>query len=207
MTSPTAFWDKAAPKYAESTISDIDGYQETLARTISHLSPTDRVLELGCGTASTALQVAPHVTHLTASDISPAMIEIGREKLWNSGQSNVTLMAGSVTDSVLQDGAPYDAILALNLLHLLPEQSQALARMHELLAPGGLLISKTGCLGGKWYLRALIGVMRLIGKAPYVAYQTQAALRSAIVDAGFEVVEEVNQSGMVPRLYLVARKV
>lgn len=207
MTSATAFWDKIAPKYAQSKISDMGGYRDTLAITIRHLSPTDRVLELGCGTASTALEIAPHVTHLTATDISPAMIDIGREKLWNSGQRNVTLQAAPVLDDTLVAGAPYDAVLALNLLHLLPEQDAALVRIHELLKPGGLLISKTPCIGEKWFFRPMVAVMQALGKAPYVAHQRRENLREAILDTGFETVEEVIQPGIPARLYSVMRKV
>lgn len=207
MTSSIAFWDKVAPKYAQSKISDMSGYRDTLTTSIKHLSPTDRVLELGCGTASTALEIAPHVAHLTATDISPAMIEIGREKVWDAGHRNITLQAASVTDDVLQDGAPYDVVFALNLLHLLPDQSAALAQAHSLLKPGGLLISKTPCLGEKWFFRPMISVMRALGKAPLIVYQREAELRDAILSAGFETVEEVIQPGTPLRLYCVMRKV
>ncbi|MBL4629451.1 MAG: class I SAM-dependent methyltransferase [Roseicyclus sp.] len=206
MPSAVTFWDKAAPGYAKSTISDPDAYHATLTRTIHHLSPTDRVLELGCGTASTAMDLAPYVAHITATDISPAMIEIGREKVWSASVRNVTLLTGETGDPVLSDGAPYDVILAMNLLHLLPRQADALAQAHALLKPGGLLISKTACLGEKWYFRPLVGALKLIGKAPPVLHQTLAQTRDAILNAGFEPVEELVQSGIVPRLFLVARR-
>jgi len=206
MPSAITFWDKAAPSYAKRTISDPDAYHTTLTRTIHHLSPTDRVLELGCGTGSTAMDLAPHVAHITATDISPAMIEIGREKVWSASVRNVTLLAAETGDPVLAEGAPYDVILAMNLLHLLPRQAEALAQAHTLLKPGGLLISKTACLGEKWYFRPLVGALKLIGKAPPVLHQTLAQTRDAIINAGFEPVEELVQSGIVPRLFLVARR-
>ncbi len=206
MTSQAAFWDKAAPKYAKSDITDMIGYRDTLARTIRHLSPTDHVLELGCGTASTAMEIAPHVAHLTATDISPAMIDIGRENLWNAGHRNVTLKAAHTGDPSLGEGAPYDAILAFNLLHLVEDQDALLARARSFLKPGGLLITKTPCLGEKWFFKPMIAVMRAVGKAPYVCSQTLDDHHRAITDAGFVPIEELTQPGTPARLYMVARK-
>lgn len=38
------------------------------------------VLEFGCGTGSTAREPAPHVARIPATNVSAAMISIGREK-------------------------------------------------------------------------------------------------------------------------------
>lgn len=207
MTSSASFWDKAAPKYATASISDMEGYRATLERTIAHLLPSDRVLELGCGTASTALELAPHAAHITATDISPAMIQIARDKVAEAGAGNITVMSGAADDAEVFKGTPYDVVLALNLLHLLPNQAEVLARIHASLKPGGLFISKTACLGEKWFFKPLVSVMALFGKAPFVSHQRVAALRSAIKQTGFEVVEEQIQPGTPPRLYMVARRV
>ena len=73
-----AFWDKAAEKYAKSAIADPDAYEYTLGRTRTYLKPTDNVLELGCGTGSTALVLASDVAKISAVDISKGMLEIAR---------------------------------------------------------------------------------------------------------------------------------
>lgn len=207
MTSAAAFWDKIAPKYAAAKISDMGGYRATLATTLAHLAPTDRVLELGCGTGSTALELAGHVAHVTAMDISPAMIEIARTKIAAAGVDNITLLTGAAGNPGGVQEAPFDVVLALNLLHLLPDQPAALARIHDSLKPGGLFISKTACLGEKWFMKPLVSVMALLGKAPYVTHQRVNALRDVILGAGFEPVAELVQPGTPPRLYLVARRV
>jgi len=74
------FWDNAAEKYSKDPIADMEGYTYTLERTRSYLSVTDHVLELGCGTGSTALELAGSVAKITASDIAPKMIQIAKEK-------------------------------------------------------------------------------------------------------------------------------
>ncbi len=47
----------------------------------SLLSADHDVLEIGCGTGSTALRLAPYTRRLLATDVSPNMIAIAREKL------------------------------------------------------------------------------------------------------------------------------
>ena len=83
------FWDKAARKYAAGKIADQAGYERSLRRTRDFLSPDSDVLEIGCGTGSTALKQAPFARHITATDISPEMITIASEKIAKSGPVNV----------------------------------------------------------------------------------------------------------------------
>ena len=69
MKTDAQFWDGAASKYAKSKIGDEAGYQRTLERTKEFLTPQSRVMELGCGTGTTALRLAPHTGSYLATDI------------------------------------------------------------------------------------------------------------------------------------------
>ena len=55
MQTATRFWGKTAGRYAKMPIRYAEAYEYALERTRSYLAKTDRVLELGCGTGSTAL--------------------------------------------------------------------------------------------------------------------------------------------------------
>ena len=68
------FWDRIAPKYATDPIADLAGYEATLQRVQGLLSPQHDVLEIGCGTGSTALRLAPFTRSLLATDVSSQMI-------------------------------------------------------------------------------------------------------------------------------------
>ena len=70
MTKAAKFWDKMARKYSRDAIKDMTSYEYTLERTKSYLKPTDRVLELGAGTSSTAMLLAADVAHYQSSDLS-----------------------------------------------------------------------------------------------------------------------------------------
>ena len=75
-----AFWDRIARKYAADPIADLAGYEATLRRVQDFLSPAYDVLELGCGTGTTALRLAPFTWQMLATDVSAEMIAIAQEK-------------------------------------------------------------------------------------------------------------------------------
>ncbi len=209
MTQDATFWDGIAERYAARPIDDPDAYHYTLDRTRSYLDADDDVLELGCGTGSTALLLSPHVARYVASDLSKKMIEIGREKARQQGESHVEFVAADLRDAQLA-GTTYDAVLALNLLHLLEDLPGALARIHDMIKPGGLLISKTVCTPGKdapfkfRLMKLLIPVLQMLGKAPHVEIRPAAELERLITKAGFEIVEAGNHPP--PSRYIVARR-
>jgi len=184
----TQFWDKIASKYAAQQIDDVPAYNETLDRVRALLSPDDTILEVGCGTGTTALILAEHVRLYTATDISEGMLGFARAKLAESPRANVSFIQSAADAKV--SGAPFDGIIASSLLHLVPDLPKTLWVLHDLLRPGGLLITKTSCLAEMSpFVRVMIPLMRLFGKAPYVNFLSRETLGAAIEAAGFEVLE------------------
>lgn len=209
MEQAAKFWDGVAKKYATSPIEDVEAYEYTLGRTRSYLSKTDQVLELGCGTGSTALLLAPHVAHITASDISGNMIEIAERKAGEQGVPNASFVTSSLADAPVDRG-PYDAVLALNLIHLIEDTPGAMKRISELVKPGGLFISKTVCRPGKGtppkfrLMLMVLPLMQWLGKAPFVTFMTIPELEGHIEDAGFQIIETSDTPP--PSRYIVAKK-
>lgn len=213
MIDPAAFWNKVAEKYARSPVRDAAAYEYTLGRSRSYLKPTDKVLELGCGTGTTALVLAPDVAQLTGLDISEAMIAIARQKAAAQGVGNIRFDLGG---EVPGEG-PFDVVMAHSLFHLLPDMEARFAQIHSLLPEGGYFISKTACLGEKGegiggafkagLIRFAIPVMQRLGKAPYVRRFDVYQLETAVRAAGFEIVESGSHpKGPPPAHYIVARK-
>ena len=104
------FWDRIAKRYARKPVADQQAYQTKLAKTNSNLRPTDRVLEIGCGTGTTAIHHAPRVTHIRATDISKRMIEIARAKAQAAEITNIDFETTSV-DKLCAESNSFDAIL------------------------------------------------------------------------------------------------
>jgi ubiquinone/menaquinone biosynthesis C-methylase UbiE len=198
------FWDRIAPDYNKRPISDAESYARKLAATQALMRPDMKVLEFGCGTGSTALEHAPHVAHIDATDISAAMIAIGRKKAELAGIDNVTFRQSGVEE--FDADGNYDMVLALNLLHLLPDRTAALAKIHRLLKPGGFFISSTVCLADRmWFLRPVIPVMQWMGKAPYVSFIGANDVWREVAATGFEAQEHWTH-GRANSLFLIASK-
>lgn len=205
------FWDNTAEKYAKSPIRDMDSYTYTLERTRSYLAATDRVLELGCGTGSTALLLADAVAEITGADLSQNMIRIATRKAQEQGVKNARFVAAEVFDQAVNDG-PYDVVMAFNLIHLIEDTPRTMRRFNDLLKPEGLFISKTVCLseGGLPFryrmLRLMLPAMQCLGRAPYVKFMKIEELEREVTAAGFKIIETGNYPASPPSRYIVAKR-
>lgn len=197
-----AFWNRVADRYAARPVRDAAAYEATLADVAARLSPTDRVLEIGCGTGTTALRLGGQVAEWCATDASPEMIRIARSKCAPPGVSFAVAAADQADDSTA-----FDAVCAFHILHLVPDLDRTLARLRARLRPGGLFISKTWCFGDVgWRLRLVIPVLRRFGLFPPARALTAHELHRAILAAGFEI-EAGRTFGPHPHApFIVARR-
>jgi ubiquinone/menaquinone biosynthesis C-methylase UbiE len=203
------FWDRIARKYAADPIADMAGYEATLRRVQRLLSTDQDVLEIGCGTGSTALRLAPHTRRLLATDVSAGMIDIAIEKLAAQPVPQLSFAVADA-DAPAFGQAKFHRVLAFNLLHLVSDLDQALALAVQALRPGGLLISKTACISEMNPLIPWLAIplMRALGKAPQVLCFDADALQAAMVRQGLviEAVERHGTKGKDIRVFIVARK-
>lgn len=216
MQKEAKFWDGVAEKYAKTKITDEESYKYTLERTRSYLTKENEVLEIGCGTGSTAILLANRVKTLTASDISAEMIRIGREKAQNKGINNIRFMTNEVSKAELTPNSEgqthYDAVLAFNILHLLQDLPRNLEHINNMVKPGGYFISKTTCkptnkLSFKLLaILTILPVMQLLGKAPFVKIRKSNEFDKLITNAGFKIIESGDYPANPPHRYIVAQK-
>ena len=203
------FWDKIARKYASDPITDMAGYEATLQRVKPLLSTQHNALEVGCGTGSTALRLAPFTRHWHATDLSSEMISIAHEKLAAQPQPNLSFAVADA-DAPGFDQGQYDVVLAFNLLHLVSDLDDALRQLSNTLRPDGLFISKTPCVAEMNPLipRVALPLMQVIGKAPAMLCFDADHLQAALVRQGFviESRERHGTRGKDIRVFMVARK-
>ncbi len=187
MAKPSRFWDRHAKGYAKRPVADEAAYQRKLKVTQDYLTPDMEVLELGCGTGTTALIHAPFVKHITGIDISQNMLDIARAKTESENVKNVTFQQSNIDDLETPD-ASYDVVMGHSLLHLLKNKEAVIARVHRMLKPGGVFVSSTACLGGRVpVLRAILPVGRFLGLLPLVKFFTVEELEGDLTDAGFRI--------------------
>lgn len=206
MIDTAKFWDKMAEKYSKKPVPNEEVYQIKKDLTREYFTPESKVFEFGCGTGSTSISHAPFVKHVTATDISPEMLRIAKEKAQAADISNVTFKPWNVdADSI--PGTDYDVVMAHSILHLVENLPGAIEKSHAMLKTGGILVSSTGCMGDKMgFLRPVLWLMKLIGKAPYVAFLTTKSLEESLEGAGFKTIHSWHPKGNVD-VFIVSRKV
>jgi ubiquinone/menaquinone biosynthesis C-methylase UbiE len=128
--------------------------RETLARL--HPSPTDSVLDVGCGTGALLYQLSGSYprAHLAGIDPSPEMLAIARHRL----PPGIELKEGWAESIPFPDSA-FDVVVSCNVLHFIREPIVALRDMLRVVRPRGKLVitdwsdDYVACRICDWYLR------------------------------------------------------
>ncbi len=203
------FWNRVARKYAADSIADAAGYERTVQRVQALLSPSDSVLEIGCGTGTTALRLAGATRRMLATDVSTEMIAIARQKLLLRPTPQLRFGVADAENSPA-GGALHDTVLAFNLFHLVADLDVALQVIKQTLKPGGLFLSKTPCLAemNPLITRLAVPLMRALGKAPDLLIFSGAQLETAFRRQGLEIdaVERHGSKRKDIRVFIVARR-
>ena len=204
MGQSASFWDKIAERYARKPVADEAAYQKKLRVTREYFHPGMAVLELGCGTGSTAIAHAPYVKHIRATDISSKMLEIAQAKAEKQDVPNVTFEQSAI--EALRVSDPFDAVLGLSILHLLENKEEVIAKVHRMLKPGGVFVTSTPCLGDTMkFFKVIAPVGRFFGLMPLVKVFTVLELENSLRSAGFEILYRW-QPGKGKAVFIVAKK-
>jgi ubiquinone/menaquinone biosynthesis C-methylase UbiE len=103
----------------------------------AHLAPGMRVLDIATGTglaAEPALAVVGPAGHVTAADVSPAMVEQARARLGKATNASVSVEDGQALS--FADGC-FDAVLCNLGLMFFPNPARGLSEFRRVLRPGG----------------------------------------------------------------------
>jgi 2-polyprenyl-3-methyl-5-hydroxy-6-metoxy-1,4-benzoquinol methylase len=110
---------------------------------LERIHPADSVLELGCGAGWLSLELARHGADVTALDIAAGALAIGRSYYEHVRQTET--FRGFI-DYRLADinrlesiSSKFDWIVAMGVLHHVPNPRELLASCQHLLKPGGRL--------------------------------------------------------------------
>lgn len=205
MSQPSKFWDRIAERYAKKPVADEAAYQKKLQVTRDYFRPDMAVMELGCGTGSTAIAHAPYVKHIRAIDISSNMIEIAQRKADADKVTNVTFEQSTIEDVSAADRS-LDAVLALSILHLLENKEAVIAKVYGMLKPGGVFVTSTACLGDTmtWF-KVIAPIGRALGVIPLVKIFTAKELEDSLTGAGFRI-DHRWQPSKGKSVFIVAKK-
>jgi SAM-dependent methyltransferase len=100
------------------------------------------VLDAGCGTGRVALELAARGVSVVGVDLDIRMIDAAREKA--GGSDNPRFMLRDLSDFEFNLGTTFDVVVAPGNVMIFLEpgsEEQAVARLSEHVAPGGVLIA------------------------------------------------------------------
>lgn len=204
MRDSKKFWDRSAEKYIKSPIKDEAVYRKKLAITREFLGLDSKVLEFGCGSGNTAIFHAPYVEHIVATDISDKMIEVAQRKAVEAGVKNIVFRQGTLNSLELRDES-FDAVLGLNVLHLLEDVDEAISNVYRILRDGGVFVSSTSLIAEiNVVFRWLISGMQILGLAPFVSRFTKNQFILKLLKSGFIIEREWRANH--ESVFIVARK-
>lgn len=103
------------------------------------LNETQTLVDLGAGTGTFALAVAPYCRRVVAVDVSPQMLQAMQRKASNGGITNLEAVRGGFL-SYEHEGDRADVVYSRNALHHLPDYWKmiALQRIASMLKTGGI---------------------------------------------------------------------
>ena len=107
---------------------------------LPHLRPRMRLLDLGCGPGSITLGLAQAVEpgEVVGIDAQPAQVESARALAAERGITNVTFEVADAYELPFPDGSFDAAFMHVILMHL-ADPVRALAEVHRVLRPGGVI--------------------------------------------------------------------
>ena len=138
----STFWDRWAWFYDLAERSNRTVHAAAATRVAGLVPVGARVLDCAAGTGEFSLAAAKRAASVLCTDQSQPMLDRARKKAAKRGLTNISFARRDVTALSDPDGS-FDAVIAANVLHLLPEPETAVRELWRVTAPGGRLILPT----------------------------------------------------------------
>lgn len=136
------FWDRVSGLYDLTQWGNRKVNAAAAARVEELIPEGANVLDCAAGTGEFSLAAAKNAASVLCTDQSEAMLERARRKAARKGLTNIGFALRDITALPDPDGT-FDAVIAANVLHLLPSPEIAVRELWRVTAPGGRLILPT----------------------------------------------------------------
>jgi SAM-dependent methyltransferase len=164
------FWSQLAPTWLENEdrIEQVGALPGELAMDRLGVAPGQRVVDLGCGSGRTTLELAARVGpsgNVVGVDISAEMLALGRERA--AGLGNVEFVHADVQVYDLGE-ARFDAAYSRFGVMFFADPVAAFANVRRALRPGGVLsfVCWQGVFDNEWMLVPGAAVAGVTGSLP-----------------------------------------
>ena len=155
-----------------------------------------RVLEVAAGTGIVTSASAQTSAHVVATDYAAAMVEALEQRVQGAGLENVTCEQADIY-ALAYSAGEFDAVVAANVLHLVPDLPTALQALRDVIKPGGSLVAPTFChdeTRTSWLVSRILAVSGFPGHRRF----TMQSLRQALEDNGLQIVRAELLPGLIP---------
>lgn len=173
---------------------------ESVQARVADAVPAGDVVELGCGTGLYTQRYAPRCRRVIATDVSRPMVERAGREL--AHLPHVEVRVADATSTGLPSGSA-DGVVAVNLLHIVPDAAAVLAEVQRLLRPGGVAVLVDATAKGLSVRQMLASIWRVLRRwgpmLPPKGQQDlpQARLEALVRAAGFASLEGGPLTGRV----------
>lgn len=198
------YWERHAENYDRSYGLLGRPFPRVLARVAEATVGLGSVLEVAAGTGWVTPTLARSADRVVATDYSAAMIGRLRAKIAEAGATNVECVEANLYALPFASGA-FDAVVAANVLHLVPDLERALTSLSAAVRPGGVVIVPTFCHDETLLARITSRVLSVTG-FPGQRRFSLASLRRAVLRAGLSVHRAEVMSGIFPIGYIEATR-
>ena len=191
------YWERHARNY-DASLRWVLG--RTLPRMLELASESVRgrqsVLEVAAGTGIVTSAIAETADSIVATDYAAAMVEALKQRVQDAGLKNVTCEQADVYSLPYSDGE-FDAVVAANVLHLVPDLPAAIRALRNVTKPGGMLVTPTFCHDEtkvSWLVSRLLAISGFPGYRRF----TMQSLRIALEENGVQITRAELLPGLIP---------
>ncbi|MDP4094204.1 MAG: class I SAM-dependent methyltransferase [Bacillota bacterium] len=203
----TTFWNRLASgydKHALRTYSQV--YIDTISKSQKYLNQNSIVLDIGCGSGITTIELSKSVKEIYAIDTADKMINIAAAKMKSANIKNIHYQVSDIFDTRWVTGS-FDAVMAFNILCYIKDIDSFLSRIYELLRPNSIFLSTTDCCGEKKNIISCTqSLLCKAGIVPFTANLKMHEVEDVISRQGFDIQESCNLYNKLPNLFVAAKK-
>jgi ubiquinone/menaquinone biosynthesis C-methylase UbiE len=198
------FWDRFAGEYDDFVEKRVaKKYEKIIDNLIIDTKTTRHLLEIATGTGVLSFKLCEHIPEITATDLSPEMIKIARQKAAEQSVKNITFAVENAYDLSFPDNS-FDTVVASNVLHLMFGPAVALREMKRVVKDEGKIIIPTFCHGQNLLSHIVSRIMSLSGFKARSRWSVKSFM-SFVRQNGLKPFRVEVIPGFMPLVYLVAK--
>jgi 2-polyprenyl-3-methyl-5-hydroxy-6-metoxy-1,4-benzoquinol methylase len=200
------FWDNVSKRFSGSNrMMNSPALQIVQQKAGIYFTPTDKVLDIGCGPGDITFEIARKTQEVFATDISEGMIGAAKQSAIKKNITNIQFYQTDLLDTKFQSDS-FDVITAFSMLQYINDKQDHYVKIFELLRPHGLFISSTPCLRErKSAIRFIMAGLTLLKIVPKILFYKNTELESEIKESGFTI-KEASDISKLPERFIIAIK-